>query len=51
MVCVADNEFDNCTAGPTTIYERLQVIGFEGSFWFEVFLLKMDFQNVALSSN
>ena len=28
---------------PTEIYKPLQVIGFEGAFWFEVFLFEIDF--------
>jgi len=30
-------------AGPTEIYKPLQVVGFEGAFWFEVFLIKRIF--------
>jgi hypothetical protein len=29
-----------CPADPTEIYKGLQVVGFEGPFWFEVFLKK-----------
>ena len=34
------NQFDICPVAPTKIYEALQVIGFEGFFWFEAFLIK-----------
>ena len=35
------NWFEIRPAGPTKIYEPLQVIGFEGALWFEVFLFKI----------
>jgi hypothetical protein len=37
------SRLDICPVHPTKIYEPLQVIGFEGAFWFEVFLFEIDF--------
>jgi len=44
----SSNAFKSCISRleirpvvPTKIYKALQVIGFEGPFWFEVFLIKM----------
>lgn len=41
--------FDSCPARPTKIYEGLQVVGFEGPFWFEVILLKENFKAILIS--
>ena len=37
------NRFEICPGDPTNDYKPLQVIGFEGAFWFEVFLFEIDF--------
>ena len=43
------SRFEICPVCPTKIYESLQVVGLEGFFWFEVFLLKIDFYSIRTS--
>jgi len=37
--------FEICPVVPTKNYKPLQVIGFEGAFWFEVFLFRIGLLN------